>query len=152
MSLSGNALLPRADQLVRDNQLVQEHIRKKLQKQDFEQSVKAQLQTKHSHRRQKILVVANRLPTKPKRDSDGNWTFERCSGGLVSCLAGIQAKFDMVWLGWPGADFSDNEKEIIANEAMKQGCYPVFLKQNLIDEQLHCISRGECLYMISTLV
>ena len=138
MSLGGNAFLPRADQLVRDNQLVQEHIRKKLQKQDFEQSVKAQLQTKHSHRRQKILVVANRLPTKPKRDSEGNWTFERCSGGLVSCLAGIQAKFDMVWLGWPGADFSENEKEVIANEAMKQGCYPVFLKQNLIDELLDC--------------
>lgn len=134
MLVSGNALLPRADQLVRDNQLVQEHIRKKLQKQDFEQSVKAQLQTKHSHRRQKVLVVANRLPTKPKRDADGNWTFERCSGGLVSCLAGIQAKFDMVWLGWPGADFNDAEKDIVANEAMKQGCYPVFLRQNLIDE------------------
>ena len=142
MSLGGNAFLPRADQLVRDNQLVQEHIRKKLQKQDFEQSVKAQLQTKHSHRRQKILVVANRLPTKPKRDSEGNWTFERCSGGLVSCLAGIQAKFDMVWLGWPGADFIENEKEVIANEAMKQGCYPVFLKQNLIDELLDCSRKS----------
>lgn len=34
MLVSGNALLPRADQLVRDNELVQEHIRKKLQKQD----------------------------------------------------------------------------------------------------------------------
>ena len=64
-------------------------------------------------------MVANRLPTKPmlglaalrsvsccifclemprkrrryavprKRDADGNWTFERCSGGLVSCLAGL---------------------------------------------------------------
>ncbi|CAK9053744.1 unnamed protein product, partial [Durusdinium trenchii] len=134
MLVNGNALLPRADQLVRNDQLVQEHIRKKLQKQDFEQSVKAQLQTKHSHRRQKVLVVANRLPTKPKRDADGNWTFERCSGGLVSCLAGIRAKFDMVWLGWPGADFNDVEKDIVANEAMKQGCYPVFLRQNLIDE------------------
>lgn len=24
----------------------------------------------------------------PPGDADGNWTFERCSGGLVSCLAG----------------------------------------------------------------
>lgn len=36
-------------------------------------------------------------------------------------LGGIQAKFDMVWLGWPGADFGDAEKDIVANEAMKQG-------------------------------
>ena len=27
----------------------------------------------------------------------------------------------MVWLGWPGADFNDVEKDIVANEAMKQG-------------------------------
>jgi len=134
MSLSGNVLLPPAGQLFRESQLVQEHIRKKQQKQDFEQSVKAQLQTKHSHRRQKIIVVANRLPTKPVRDSEGNWIFERCSGGLVSCLAGIQSKFDMVWLGWPGVDVADADKETVANEAMKQGCYPVFLGQQLIDE------------------
>eukprot|EP00913_Durusdinium_trenchii_P022219 g20878.t1 len=125
MLVNGNALLPRADQLVRNDQLVQEHIRKKLQKQDFEQSVKAQLQTKHSHRRQKVLVVANRLPTKPKRDADGNWTFERCSGGLVSCLAGIRAKFDMVWLGWPGADFNDVEKDI-ANEIFTEAILSVY--------------------------
>ena len=38
---------------------------------------------------------------------------------------GIQAKFDMVWLGWPGADFNDAEKDIVANEAMKQGAISV---------------------------
>ena len=48
----------------------------------------------------------------------------------------LYGRFDMVWLGWPGADFNDTEKEMVANEAMKQGCYPVFLRQSLIDECL----------------
>jgi len=78
-------------------------------------------------------VVANRLPTKPKRTSEGNWVFERCSGGLVSCLAGILHRFDMVWLGWPGVDVADADKEEVANEAMKQGCYPVFLRHDIVD-------------------
>ena len=42
-------------------------------------------------------------------------------------LGGIQAKFDMVWLGWPGADFGDAEKDIVANEAMKQGRASLFI-------------------------
>jgi len=133
MSLTGS-FLPPARQLQRESHLVQEHIRKKQQQQDFEQTIKAQLQHKHAARRQKILIVANRLPTKPCRDSEGKWSFERCSGGLVSCLAGIQAKFDMVWLGWPGAEFSDPEKETVAFEATKQNCYPVFLPQDLIND------------------
>lgn len=133
MSLTGS-FLPPARQLQRESHLVQEHIRKKLQKQDFEETIKAQLQHKHAQRRQKILVVANRLPTKPIRDSSGNWTFERCSGGLVSCLAGIQAKFDMVWLGWPGAEFPEADRELITAEASKQNCYPVFLTQDLIND------------------
>lgn len=134
MSLGSNSLLPPAGQLLRESQLVQDQIRKKQQKQDFEQSVKAKLQARHSNRRQKIIVVANRLPSKPIRDSQGNWTFERCAGGLVSCLSGIQAKFDMVWLGWPGAEFAVQDRETVANEAMKQGCYPVFLSAELISE------------------
>mmetsp|Transcript_110252 Transcript_110252/g.322683 ORF Transcript_110252/g.322683 Transcript_110252/m.322683 type:complete len:922 (+) Transcript_110252:137-2902(+) len=133
MSLTGS-FLPPARQLQRESHLVQEHIRKKQQKQDFEQTIKAQLQHKHAQRRQKILVVANRLPTKPIRDSEGKWSFERCSGGLVSCLAGIQAKFDMVWLGWPGSEFSDADKDMVAAEAMKVNCYPVFLPQDLIND------------------
>mmetsp|Transcript_98530 Transcript_98530/g.274132 ORF Transcript_98530/g.274132 Transcript_98530/m.274132 type:complete len:819 (+) Transcript_98530:129-2585(+) len=134
MSLTGSSLLPPARQLQKESHLVQEHIRKKQQKQDFEQTVKAQLQHKHAQRRQKILIVANRLPTKPTRDSEGNWSCERCSGGLVSCLAGIQARFDMVWLGWPGSEIADADKEIVAAEAMKQNCYPVFLPQDLIND------------------
>lgn len=133
MAYCGNALLHLAGQFQRE-QFVQETIRRKQSKQSTDQNAQKPLPHKHSLRRQKIIVVANRLPTKPSRDAEGNWQFEKCSGGLVSCLASIQDKFDMVWLGWPGAEFSDADKELVSAEAMKKGCYPVFLCQNLIDE------------------
>lgn len=135
MSLNGPSFpLPPASQLCKESSLVQEHIRKKQQKQDFEQTIKAQLQRKHAQRRQKILVVANRLPTKPTRNSDGEWIFERCSGGLVSCLRSLQGRFEMVWIGWPGTEISDADKDMVSADAMKQNCYPVFLPQDLITE------------------
>lgn len=138
MSLGGQTVssqfLPPARHLHRDSHVVQEHIRKTQLKQDFERSVKDHLQHKHAQRRQKVLVVANRLPTSVSKNEAGDWTFNRCSGGLVSCLAGIQQRFDMVWIGWPGADVPEEDKDMVCAEAMKQGCYPVFLSQELISE------------------
>jgi len=134
MSLNGHSLLPPAKQLYRENHLVQEQILKQQKKQDFENTVKEQLLHKHAQRRQKILVVANRLPSKPIRDSEGNWVFEKCAGGLVSCLSGIQNRFDMVWIGWAGADIADADKDVITTEAMKRGCYPVFLSQEIVND------------------
>lgn len=115
---------------------MQEHIRKKQQKQDYEKSVKEQMLHKHAQRRRKIIVVANRLPMDFKRHADGSWTFEKSPGGLVSCFAGIQAraKFDMVWIGWPGGDIPEEDREMVTAEAMKQNCFPVFLTQELISD------------------
>lgn len=59
----------------------------------------------------RFFKATNRHIAEPKNDKFPN--------GSLS--PGIQAKFDMVWLGWPGADFNDAEKDIVANEAMKQG-------------------------------
>jgi len=73
------------------------------------------------------------LPSKPKRDSEGNWTFEKCAGGLVSCLSGVKGHFDMVWLGWIGTEIAESDREAIVTEAMKQNCYPVFLPGDLIE-------------------
>jgi len=133
MSSFGKSFLPPARRLDRESQLVQEHIRKTQLKQDFGKSVQDKLQQKHQQRRQKILVVANRLPTKPEY-KDGVWTFSACSGGLVSCLSGISRKFDMVWIGWPGSDVPDGDKDFVTAEAMKQNCFPVFLPAELISE------------------
>jgi len=140
MAIVGNTanFLPPARHLQQENLLVQEYIRKTLHKQDFGKSLKAQLEHKHAQRRQKIIVVANRLPTKVKTETDasGNktFTFEKCSGGLVSCLASLPQFFEMVWIGWAGAEVPEDQQASVAEEAMKQNCYPVFLSQELITD------------------
>jgi CheY-like chemotaxis protein len=40
--------------------------------------------------RQRLIVVANRLPVSAKRRPDGGWSLEISAGGLVSALLGIQ--------------------------------------------------------------
>lgn len=131
--LSGSAWVPSARQLHRESQVVQEQIRRNQQKQDFQKKHEQRLQHQHTERKPKILIVANRLPTKPVKDSEGKWQFEKCAGGLVSCIGGLQGRLDMVWIGWTGVEIQEADKEEVAAEAMKQNCYPVFLDQDTID-------------------
>jgi len=56
--------------------------------------------------RQRLLVVANRLPVSAKKRPDGAWSLEISAGGLVSALLGIQQNYDICWIGWPGAGTS----------------------------------------------
>lgn len=125
--------MPSARNLQKESQVVQDQIRKTLQKQDYGKTVKARLEQKHAQRRQKILIVANRLPTTAKSTAEGEWIFENAAGGLVSCLAGVHGAFEMVWIGWPGNDVPETDQARVAEAAMKQNCYPVFLSGELID-------------------
>uniref|UniRef100_A0A7S1AET0 Alpha,alpha-trehalose-phosphate synthase (UDP-forming) n=1 Tax=Noctiluca scintillans TaxID=2966 RepID=A0A7S1AET0_NOCSC len=133
MSLGGSFLLPPARQLDKESRWVQEHIKKIHDRRDLEKTFTAQHQQKHAQRRQKILIVANRLPSNAKTDSEGNMYFEPSSGGLVSCLSGIKSKFDMVWIGWPGSEIPEENHAGLIAEAMKQNCYPVFLPLDIIN-------------------
>jgi trehalose 6-phosphate synthase/phosphatase len=87
--------------------------------------------------RQRLLVVANRLPVSAKKRADGAWALEvsrerlcdddararACAlltlriaaatsqisaGGLVSALLGIQQNYDICWIGWPGEKSKKN--------------------------------------------
>jgi trehalose 6-phosphate synthase/phosphatase len=52
-------------------------------------------------RRQRLIVVSNRLPLTARRVS-GRWRSERSSGGLVAAMAPLMARHSGLWLGWPG--------------------------------------------------
>lgn len=121
---------------------MQEQIKRKQAKQDYEAKKVHELAIKHAQRRQKIIVVANRLPSTPKKDSEGVWTFSKCSGGLVSCLAGIQNRFDMVWLGWPGCEIAPEDRDTVSMLLTEQNCYPAYLPSDLIDEYYNGFSSN----------
>lgn len=48
------------------------------------------------------VVVANRLPVEEVTDADGESSWQRAPGGLVTALAPLMQQGDGVWVGWPG--------------------------------------------------
>lgn len=50
-----------------------------------------------------FVVVANRLPVDRVIDSEGEASWRRSPGGLVSALAPVMAGHDGAWIGWHGA-------------------------------------------------
>jgi len=50
-----------------------------------------------------FVVVANRLPVDMNVDDDGNLTWQRSPGGLVTALAPLMQSGSGAWVGWSGA-------------------------------------------------
>jgi trehalose 6-phosphate synthase len=49
-----------------------------------------------------FVVVANRLPVDRITDEDGETTWRRSPGGLVTALAPVMRSYDGAWVGWTG--------------------------------------------------
>lgn len=56
-----------------------------------------------------LVVVANRLPVDVTVGEDGEPTWTRSPGGLVTALNPVMAKADGAWVGWSGAPDHDVE-------------------------------------------
>jgi trehalose 6-phosphate synthase len=54
-----------------------------------------------------LIVVSNRLPVDRSIEEDGQGTWRRSPGGLVTALAPVMAKTDGAWVGWPGVPDED---------------------------------------------
>ena len=59
-----------------------------------------------------FVVVANRLPVDLERLPDGNTTWKRSPGGLVTALEPLLRRHRGAWIGWPGVPDAD-EKPIV---------------------------------------
>ena len=86
--------------------------------------------------RQRVIVVANRLPVTPRKSKEtGEWHFERSSGGLVSAFLGVP-NMDILWVGWVGVAVPEEEQEHIRQLLREQEpfqCVPVFLDADVSD-------------------
>ncbi|KAL0704361.1 hypothetical protein Bca4012_070786 [Brassica carinata] len=81
-------------------------------------------------KRQRLLVVANRLPVSAKRTGENSWSLEMSPGGLVSGLLGVAAEFETKWVGWPGVDVYDVVgKNALSKSLADMKCIPVFLEE-----------------------
>lgn len=90
--------------------------------------------------RQRLLVVANRLPVSAVRRGEDSWSLEISAGGLVSALLGVK-EFEARWIGWAGVNVPDEigQKALTKSLAEKR-CIPVFLDEEIV----HQYYNGYC--------
>ncbi|KAL9659361.1 hypothetical protein QQ045_024167 [Rhodiola kirilowii] len=90
--------------------------------------------------RQRLLVVANRLPVSAVRRGEESWTLEMSAGGLVSALLGVK-EFEARWIGWAGVNVPDEPGQRSLSKALaEKRCIPVFLDEEIV----HQYYNGYC--------
>nr|ALN13337.1 trehalose-6-phosphate synthase-4 [Hevea brasiliensis] len=95
-------------------------------------------------RKQRLLVVANRLPVSAVRKGEDSWQLEISVGGLVSALLGVK-EFDARWIGWAGVNVPDETGQKTLTIALaEKRCIPVFLDEDTV----HQYYNGYCNNML----
>ncbi|RDX98537.1 Alpha,alpha-trehalose-phosphate synthase [UDP-forming] 1, partial [Mucuna pruriens] len=90
--------------------------------------------------RQRLLVVANRLPVSAIRKGEDSWSLEISAGGLVSALLGVK-EFAVRWIGWAGVNVPDEIGQKALTKALaEKRCIPVFLDEEIV----HQYYNGYC--------
>lgn len=90
--------------------------------------------------RQRLLVVANRLPVSAVRRGEESWSLEISAGGLVSALLGVK-EFEARWIGWAGVNVPDEAGQKALTKALaEKRCIPVFLDEEIV----HQYYNGYC--------
>eukprot|EP01018_Ginkgo_biloba_P030853 Gb_11989 [translate_table: standard] len=84
--------------------------------------------------KQRLLVVANRLPVCATRKSEDSWSLELSGGGLVSALLGVK-QIETRWIGWAGVNVPDEAGQNALTKALaEKRCIPVFLDEEIVHE------------------
>ncbi|GMP53534.1 hypothetical protein CsSME_00018970 [Camellia sinensis var. sinensis] len=90
--------------------------------------------------RQRLLVVANRLPVSAVRRGEESWSLEISGGGLVTALLGVK-EFEARWIGWAGVNVPDEAGQRALTKALaEKRCIPVFLDEDIV----HQYYNGYC--------
>lgn len=91
----------------------------------------------------RLIIVANRLPVTVKRDDEGVYEFHPSSGGLVSGLAGVRRKNELLWYGWPGLEVPGEDKEHVKERChLDHNCIPIFMSEDVSDRHYNGFSNS----------
>ncbi|KAI3633508.1 hypothetical protein MIR68_008455 [Amoeboaphelidium protococcarum] len=83
---------------------------------------------------ERLIVISNRLPVSMSRNADGEWQYKMSSGGLVSALSGLKKEMSFTWIGWPGVEIPEEEREGVRKSLMEQyNCLPVFISDDVAE-------------------
>ncbi|GAA5946468.1 hypothetical protein JCM3765_000256 [Sporobolomyces pararoseus] len=92
-----------------------------------------------------LIVVANRLPVTITADSsaEGGYRFSVSSGGLASALSGCKKSMDFTWIGWPGFDVPEIDRDFITKKLQTDfSCIPVYLSAEVAERYYNGFSNG----------
>ncbi|KAK4692417.1 hypothetical protein P7C70_g9134, partial [Phenoliferia sp. Uapishka_3] len=106
-----------------------------------EHSIESRLSTSSGQ----LIVVANRLPVSiaPDPTQEGGYRFAVSSGGLASALSGCKKKMDFVWIGWPGFDVPEIDREFITKKLSTEfACIPVYLSAEVAERYYNGFSNS----------
>lgn len=82
----------------------------------------------------KTIIVSNRLPIKVVADND-DLQIVSSEGGLATGLGSVYKQGDNVWIGWPGLEIENPERQNQISAALtKSNLAPVFLTQEEINQ------------------
>ncbi|KDE07702.1 alpha,alpha-trehalose-phosphate synthase [Microbotryum lychnidis-dioicae p1A1 Lamole] len=92
-----------------------------------------------------LIVVANRLPVSVIADptAEGGYRFVPSSGGLASALSGCKKRMDFVWIGWPGFDVPEVDRDFITKKLQTEfSCSPVYLSAEVAERYYNGFSNS----------
>ncbi|GAA5976982.1 hypothetical protein JCM21900_005922, partial [Sporobolomyces salmonicolor] len=92
-----------------------------------------------------LIVVANRLPVTITADAaaEGGYRFSVSSGGLASALSGCKKTMDFTWIGWPGFDVPEIDRDFITRKLQTDfSCIPVYLSAEVAERYYNGFSNS----------
>jgi trehalose 6-phosphate synthase/phosphatase len=87
-------------------------------------------------RRERLIVVSNRLPFSFRRDEKSHWVAHPAGGGLVTALLPVLRHRGGMWIGWTGAAGEDPELAA-ALDAVGKGAGYALRSVPLTEEEVH---------------
>jgi trehalose 6-phosphate synthase/phosphatase len=82
----------------------------------------------------KSIILSNRLPISVSKEN-GKLTYKVSNGGLATAMSSLEDDARL-WIGWAGIasdEVTQKEKEEITEKLLEDGCYPVFISQEEIE-------------------
>lgn len=78
----------------------------------------------------KLVMVSNRLPVIYRNADQQGCQIEMSAGGLATALRAVARRRPVQWIGWAGADYDPDARDIIASTvALDCDLIPVFLSE-----------------------
>lgn len=89
---------------------------------------------------QRLIIASNRLPVSIKQN-EGDYEAVPSSGGLVSALRGLKTA-NYLWLGWPGMEINENDRDKVNTALAKDNAAAVYLDDKLAQNHYNGFSSA----------